>query len=78
MELEDRTKAKILKFFGNKVCSRCGKPAERYSERRPFCQKCHLILTLKKEPKEPSIREVHNPFEEGEDDDSFLSAELTL
>lgn len=69
--LERKTQAKILKFFGSKVCSRCGAPAERCSNRTPFCQKCYLVLTLKKGDKEPTIREVPMPvihFEEGEGD----------
>ena len=65
MGLEDKTKAKILKFFGNKICSRCGKPAERYFNRKTFCQKCHLILTLKVKEREPTIRELpHPPIDE--------------
>ena len=65
MALEAKTKAKVLSFFGNKICSRCGAAAERYVSRQTYCQRCYLVLNLKIREKEPTIRELHDPlFEE--------------
>ncbi len=40
MDLDPRTKARILKLFEHKICSSCDRQAERYLRGKLFCQKC--------------------------------------